>query len=353
MNIGTIGTGSIVEATLSAIERLEKVTCTAMYSRKKENAEMLANRYQVENIYTDLNSLFTDSNIDLIYIASPNSLHYEHAYQALQHGKHVVCEKPFTSTLQEAEQLIALAKEKNLFLFEGISNIHLPNLKIVHEQLDKLGPIKLIQCNYSQYSQRYNDLLAGHTPNVFNPRFSGGALMDINNYNLHLIVDLFGLPDSVSYTANLHPNGIDTSGVAILKYPQWIATCTGSKDTSGLNFVLIQGEQGYLHIVDGANGCKEVRLHFRQEPVQIFNAQTQDDRLYYEWEHFRDVYINNDVARCHELLEHSYRVMNVLTTARKDAGIVFAADQYRLRSIRIGNTAHIQHIEQIQCRDHG
>lgn len=327
MNIATIGTGSIVDAILSAINELEDVTCTAMYSRKKETAQELAGKYGVSTIYTGLESLFSDANVDLVYIASPNSMHYEQAYQALQHGKHVVCEKPFTSTLQEAETLIALAKEKNLLLFEAISNIHLPNIKVIQEKLPKLGPIKLIQCNYSQYSRKYNDLLAGQTPNVFNPQFSGGALMDINIYNLHLVMNLFGSPNAVSYTANQHANGIDTSGVVVLKYPEFIAECVGAKDTSSMNFVLIQGEKGYLQVVGGANGCREIKLQIGNEPAEEYNAQTKSNWLYYEWEAFRDIYASGDHKRCYELLEHSQSVMSVLMSARKDAGIVFAADQ--------------------------
>ncbi|MGG4400100.1 Gfo/Idh/MocA family oxidoreductase [Paenibacillus amylolyticus] len=327
MNIATIGTGSIVDAILSAINELEDVTCTAMYSRKRETAQELAGKYGVDTIYTDLESLFSDTNVDLVYIASPNSMHYEQAYQALQHGKHVVCEKPFTSTLQEAETLIALAKEKNLLLFEAISNIHLPNIKVIQEQLPKLGPIKLIQCNYSQYSRKYNDLLAGETPNVFNPHFSGGALMDINIYNLHLVMNLFGSPNTVSYTSNQHANGIDTSGVVVLKYPEFIAECVGAKDTNSMNFVLIQGEKGYLQVVGGANGCREIKLQIGNEPAEAYNAQTKSNWLYYEWEAFRDIHANGDHKRCYELLEHSQSVMSVLMSARKDAGIVFAADQ--------------------------
>jgi len=327
MNIATIGTGSIADAVLAAIGQLEDVTCTAMYSRKKETAQPLASKYGVGTIYTDLDSLFADPNIDLIYIASPNSLHYEQSYQALHHGKHVVCEKPFTSTKQEAANLIALAKEKNLLLFEAISNIHLPNMKIVQEQLHKLGPIKMIQCNYSQYSRKYNDLLAGETPNVFNPNFSGGALMDINIYNLHLVMNLFGSPDSAAYTANQHPNGIDTSGVLVLKYPEFIAECVGAKDTAGMNFVLIQGEKGYLQIVGGANGCKEILLQLGQEPAETLNAQTEANWLFYEWQAFRNMVADADHNRCYELLDHSLSVMNVLVQARQNAGIVFAADQ--------------------------
>lgn len=327
MNIATIGTGFIVDAILSAIDEVDGVKCTAIYSRKRETAEPLADKYGVQTIYTDLNELYVDPKVDFIYIASPNSMHYEQAYQALQHGKHVVCEKPFTSTALEAQTLIELAREKNLFLFEAISNIHLPNYNKVKEQLSKLGKIRFIQCNYSQYSSKYNQLLAGETPNVFNPEFSGGALMDINIYNLHFVMKMFGSPDTVSYTANRHANGIDTSGVVVLKYPEFIAECVGCKDTSSMNFVLIQGEKGYIHVVGGANGCREIKVQIGQEPPEIINVQTQSNWLYYEWEAFRDIYSNQDNMRCDELLSHSHSVMNVLAEARKDAGVVFTADQ--------------------------
>lgn len=327
MNIATIGTGFIVDAILSAISEVDGVKCTTIYSRKRETAEPLADKYGVQTIYTDLNELYADPNVDFIYIASPNSMHYEQAYQALQHGKHVVCEKPFTSTALEAQTLIELAREKNLFLFEAISNIHLPNYNKVKEQLSKLGNIRFIQCNYSQYSSKYNQLLAGETPNVFNPEFSGGALMDINIYNLHFVMKMFGSPQTVSYTANRHVNGIDTSGVVVLKYPEFIAECVACKDTSSMNFVLIQGEKGYIQVVGGANGCQEIKVQIGQEPLEIINVQAQSNWLYYEWEAFRNIYNNKDYTKCYELLSHSQSVMNILAEARKDAGIVFAADR--------------------------
>lgn len=326
MNIATIGTGSIVDAMLAAISEVERVTCTAMYSRKRETAQPLADKYGVDSVYTDLEALFADTNVDAVYIASPNSLHYEQAYRAMEHGKHVICEKPFASNLAETESLIALAKQKNLFLFEAISNIHLPNYAAVQEQLPKLGHIKFIQCNYSQYSRKYDQLLAGETPNVFNPQFSGGAIMDINIYNIHFVMKMFGAPESVTYTANKHANGIDTSGVAVLQYPDFIAECVGCKDTSSMNFVLIQGEKGYLQVVGGANGCREIKVQIGEKTEEL-NRQNRKNWFYYEWETFRDIYESGDQQRCHELLAHSRSVMSVLTSARKDAGIRFAADQ--------------------------
>jgi len=326
MNIATIGTGSIVDTFLSALQDVDGAACVAMYSRKEISAKPLAERYNVNRIYTDLEGMFSDPNIDIVYIASPNSLHYEHATLALEHGKHVILEKPFTSTLHEAENLIRMAKEKNLFLFEAIVTIHMPNFQIVKEMLPKLGPLKLIQCNYSQYSSRYNALLNGETPNVFNPKFSGGALMDINIYNLHFVMNLFGTPESISYTANKHPNGIDTSGILLLTYPDFIAECVGCKDTQSMNFALIQGEKGYLHVENGANGCQNIIFHEEDKSIPL-NRQTNNNRLYYELQAFYDIFTKKDYEGCYKLLNYSRSVMEMLEKARKTAGIVFEADK--------------------------
>lgn len=326
MKIGTIGTGFIVDTFLSAVHDIKEVECVAMYSRKEESAKALAEKYHIEKIYTDLNELFADPTIDFVYVASPNSLHYQYTYEALSHGKHVICEKPFTSTTTEMENLVNLAHEKKLMLFEAITTIHLPNYQLVKEHIDKLGQIRVIQCNYSQYSSRYDLFLAGETPNVFNPKFSGGALSDLNIYNLHFVLNLFGVPETANYTANKHVNGIDTSGVFVLKYPEFFAECVGSKDTNGLNFALIQGEKGYIHVENGANSCKKVTIKVNNEEV-VLNNQTNNNLLYYELKDFSEIYQAKDFERCYQLLDYSKTVMGVLEKLRKSAGIEFEADR--------------------------
>ncbi|WP_411350354.1 Gfo/Idh/MocA family protein [Paenibacillus sp. WLX2291] len=325
MKIGVIGTGSIVEAFLSALSQVNHATCTAVFSRKETTARPLADKYEIPHIYTNLDEIVSSSQLDWVYIASPNSLHFEYARLALQHGKHVICEKPFTSNAHELQQLIQLAKEKHLFLFEAITNIHLPNYRWIKDNVHRLGSIRMIQCNYSQYSRKYDQLLAGETPNVFNPQFSGGALMDINLYNVHFILNLFGTPQQLSYTANKHENGIDTSGALVMQYDGFTASAVGCKDTRGMNFVLIQGEQGYIHVENGANGCRNVHLHIGDTNEQ-YNVQTTDNPLYYELVDFVDMFQNDDYEQCYQLLDYSYTVMQTLDRARQDAGIVFAAD---------------------------
>ncbi|SHT59991.1 putative oxidoreductase [Mycobacteroides abscessus subsp. abscessus] len=325
MRIATIGTGRIVDMFLSALNDSENVSCVAMYSRKESTARLLAEKYMISKIYTEYDAMLKDPEIDFIYIASPNSLHYEHAFKALQAHKHVICEKPFTSNAAELENLIMVAKENQLFLFEAITTIHMPNYKLVKEHISKLGTIKFIQCNYSQYSSRYNQLLKGEIPNIFNPAFSGGALMDINIYNLHFVQNLFGPPSSVSYKANKHENGIDTSGILVLEYGSFIGQCVGCKDTKSMNFVLIQGEKGYIHVEHGANGCRKIKIYTDDFEKEL-NTQSNPNRIYYELLVFNEIFKDKDFKQCYNLLDYSHSVMKVLDAARKDAVIVFEAD---------------------------
>ena len=325
MKIATIGTGYIVDTFLESLQTIPGVECIALFSRKAETAAALAQKYQIELVYTDMDAMLANSEIDFVYVASPNSLHYEQALKALQCGKNVICEKPFTSTTKETEHLISTARDRRLMLFEAITTIHLPNFHFLKENLSRLGKIRIIQCNYSQYSSRYNKLLAGETPNIFNPQFSGGALLDINIYNLHFVMNLFGIPQHVQYHANKHPNGIDTSGILILEYPEFIAECVGCKDTGGLNFALIQGEKGYLQVENGVNSCRKVIFHLTDEEIR-FDEQPNNNLLYYEMKRFSEIDAQKDFAACYALLEHTSAVMSVSERARKDAGILFPAD---------------------------
>lgn len=327
MKIATIGTGIIVDAFLDAVKQVENVECLALYSRKELNAEPFAEKYEINKIYTDLDDLFSDTDIDTIYIASPNSLHYEQAYKALNAGKHVICEKPFTSNLRELNHLIEVARKKDLFLFEAITTIHMPNFKLLKEYIEKIGRIRLIQCNYSQYSSRYDKLLDGELPNIFNLEFSGGALMDINLYNLFFVLTLFGKPTKTHYFANKHKNGIDTSGVAVLEYQDFIAHCSGAKDSNSMNFAMIQGEKGYLKVKGSTNECQDVEVVLNDRTIEQYNNQLESNRLVYELKNIAEIVEHKDKEKSFQLLEYSKLVMKVLDDLRIDAGIEFHADR--------------------------
>ena len=194
MNLCAIGTSFITRNMLQEFARSDVLHCTAIYSRKKETGASLADEFGIQKVYTSMDEMLADTTIDKVYVASPNSVHYTQAKAALLAGKHVLCEKPFAPTVAEADELIALAKEKGLLLFEAITTAHHPHYAFVKENLSKLGKLKLVSATFCQFSSRYPALLAGNPSPVLNHAFAGGALMDINLYNIHFVVGLFGAP---------------------------------------------------------------------------------------------------------------------------------------------------------------
>lgn len=325
MKVATIGSGMIVGWFLESVKQNDGVTCVAMYSRKKESAQGLAKEYGISDIYTDLDEMLAREDIDFVYVASPNSMHYSYSLKIMQAGKHVICEKPFTSTLGEFDTLAAYAKEHNLMLFEAIVTAHMPNYLLIKENLHKLGTIRMVQCNFSQYSSRYDKLLEGETPNVFNPAFSGGALADINIYNLHFVVGLFGKPQAIHYYPNKHPNGIDTSGVALLEYDGFKAVCVGCKDTKSQCIAQIQGEKGYITVGSETSKCSSFILN-ADGASETLSVEQNEISLFYEVKDFVKIFTDQDFKRCYELLDYSREVMEVYQSARIDGGVVFAAD---------------------------
>ena len=327
MKIGTIGTGFITDWVLGQMLEYEENTYEAIYSRKEETAHFLKAKYNVNKVYTDLNQMFSDKEIDTIYVASPNSLHASHAIMAMKAGKNVILEKPFASNVKECEELIKVSKETNQFLFEAITTVYNPNFIEIKKQIENIQPVRLVECNFSQYSRKYDAYLDNKNPNVFTTQFSGGALMDLNVYNIHYVVGLFGMPNEVIYHTNLEKNGIDISGVLILKYDGFVATLTASKNSIGTTFTQIQGEKGSIYTEGPSSKVKNLDVNIRNGEQYIIDLQQRDSTHYFYTGEMMRIIKENDRNKCNETLEHSFNVMKVIDMAKKSAGIVFKADK--------------------------
>ncbi|MBQ9504063.1 MAG: Gfo/Idh/MocA family oxidoreductase, partial [Lachnospiraceae bacterium] len=282
IRLGTIGSGVIVHSVLDAVKRTEGIRLYAVYSRTVEKAKELGDQYGADKTYTDMAEFLADEAVNTVYVASPNSLHYQQVKAALLEGKNVICEKPFCTSKKDAEELMKLAEEKGLLLTEAAPTSFLPNYEVLKNKLPQIGSIKLVISNYSQYSSRYDVLKKGEVPNIFNPEYAGGCLMDINFYNIYLNVALFGKPLRAEYHPNLFtlPDGrgrTDTSGVMLMEYDGFVSTNAGAKDTFGVNFFQIEGEKGYIYITDGSNGLKEIRVVTKTSD-ETFNEQEDPDR---------------------------------------------------------------------------
>lgn len=325
IRLGTIGSGPIVHNILKNVARTEGIRLEAAYSRTAEKAQAIADKYGAKKIYTDTDAFLADEEINFVYIATPNLLHYPQAKKALLAGKNVILEKPFTTKLEHARELVDIAEEKGLILVDAVPTAFLPNLQILKEQLPRIGKLKLVMGNYSQYSSRYDQVLAGEKPNIFNPEYAGGCLMDINFYNVYLNVALFGRPLEAKYYPNLYPGLCDTSGTVIMAYDGFVSQNAGAKDTWGVNFFQIEGEKGYIYIENGPNGIQSVRV-VTKDSEELLNAQPDPDRWYYEVQAITRLVLADDRKALRRRLDTMLDVVRTLEESRKNAGIFFPGD---------------------------
>lgn len=161
IRLGTVGSGAIVHSILDNVKVTEGIRHVAVYSRSEENGRALAAEYGAEKVYTDMDAFLADDDINFVYIATPNLLHYNQTKKALMAGKNVICEKPFCTKASQAGELAELAKKKHLFLVDAVPTAFLPNFEILKRELPKVGKVKLVLANYSQYSSRYDLVLKG------------------------------------------------------------------------------------------------------------------------------------------------------------------------------------------------
>ncbi|CAM4282323.1 Gfo/Idh/MocA family protein [Saccharibacillus endophyticus] len=327
MKIGIAGSGMIVRVALDALAAIEgtKVTAICVRERSEQTGHELAERYHIDTVHTDYDRMLQDPDVEFIYIGIVNSLHYDYAKRALEAGKHLLVEKPFTSTVEEAQELLELAESKKLYLFEAVVTPYSPDYLKVRELLPEIGRIRLVQSNFSKRSSRYGDYLEGKVLPAFDPALAGGALYDLNIYNLHFTLGLFGRPNDARYIGNLGPNGIDTSGVLTLAYDGFAAACLAGKDSDGDCFTLLQGENGSIRVDGPPNMCSSITLKTR-EREETFTFEVPDNHMSNEFRAFARMYRNREWEKSMDMLRHSVLVMDIATKARREAGIAFAAD---------------------------
>lgn len=328
MRVGIVGTGMIVHHFLEMQREREEIQVTALVSRpeSEEKIKALADTYGIPNVYTDYEHFLAEAPMDFVYIGVVNSLHYPYVKRALQMGRNVINEKPFTSTYGEALELAELAREKGLFLFEAVTLIHFPNYRWIREHVKELGNITMVRCNFSQYSSRYDRYKRGEVLPAFDPELSGGALYDINIYNIHFTAGLFGKPENILYCPRVGFNGIDTSGVAVLSYPGFTAALSGAKDSASPGYAVIQGEKGFIQVNGIPSELKELTVSINGEN-RTFSLQKDRHRMVDEMLEFDRIFREDDRDAAERLLEHSLTVMEIAQEARKSGGIHFRADE--------------------------
>lgn len=322
INIAILGTGKIIPEAVEGLQTSKKFNVNLIFARphSKDKAEKLAGQFNIPRVSTDLDEVLNDSKINFVYVGLVNSVHHDYAKKFLDAGKNVILEKPFTTNFSEAQDLVDTAAKKNLYLFEAVTNIHMPNFYAFKDAISKIGEIKFIQANYSQYSSRYDNYKLKNVAPAFDPAAYGGALRDLNVYNLNLVTALFGMPKKISYTPNIGWNGVDTSGTVTLEFENFIATCTAAKDSASPCFFIIQGDNGYVQILGQANEFKEFEIAVRGEEVRRCNLNSYSHRMVHEFIEFGETFENGDYKKMSDSLQTSLNVVKIVEQASKNIG---------------------------------
>lgn len=331
---GIIGTNWITDSWIAAAAKTGHWTLGAVFSRTSGRATGFAAKHGCITCYNKLEDLAADSNLQVIYIASPNSLHYAQARQMLEARKHVVLEKPATSTSAELDELFSIARAHSVYLIEAYRHIQEANFKRLRHTLTqegRLGRIYGASLSYASYSSRYDNVLAGEEPNIFSLKFSGGSLVDVGVYPITFAVALFGKPERQTYVPFLCATGVDGGGVGILHYNGFGVQINNSKGYRSTAPNEIYGEKGTLTI----------NRVFEIDSLQHWSPKTKETTelagpalvvekpfvsMQEEAEEFARIINEKDEAALQDLERISKIVTDITSDMRRQAGVFYPAD---------------------------
>ena len=324
MRFGVIGSNVITDRLLKAAKLCDDFALSTVYSRSLERAREYAGIHGAPHFTSSLDQLAESLDLDAVYIASPTALHYSQAMRMVEGGKHVLCEKPFTSNGRELDKLLDLAARRKVCVMEAIRPGFTPGLGRLQELLGKIGPVRRATLSLCKYSSRYDSFLAGKTPNAFDPRLSNSALMDLGVYPVHVMLRLFGPPTRIQSGCVKLENGFEGAGSILAEYGDKIVDLKYAKISDDHRHCGIEGEGGSIYFKDCIT-LSEIKVAYRGEDTpKPLPFPTLEDDMAYEISAFIGFAGGREgLAEQHR---YSIETMRILDEARRQCGVRFPAD---------------------------
>lgn len=323
VKFGVIGSGWIAEEFVKGAILVDGMTFSAIYSRTHEKGEEFSAKFGGAEVYTDIVK-FAESDIDAVYIASPNCLHYEQSKLMLEHGKHVLCEKPIVTQPEQFDELLNLAKSRSLIYTEAIMMLHQPARKIIKEALKEIGNITTAHFDFSQLSSKYEALKKGENPNIFNPKMLTGCLRDLGIYCYYPAIDFFGMPKKIFSSAGFVETGADGYGTAVLDYDGMQITLTYSKIGQDYTGSQIIGDKGTITI-ESISKLTGVKAHYSDGSGKILVEEAEKHILmgreaqdFYNYITEPDKF-KNEYDECNKIISE---VCSVMYRVKTECGIL-------------------------------
>lgn len=315
-----LGTGVIANEMAAALRSMGR-TLDAVGNRTYGKAVAFAEKYGVKKVYSDFHEMFTDPDIDVIYITTPHNTHIEFLELALTHGKHVLCEKSITLNTQELERAAELARENHVVLAEAMTIYHMPLYRALRERLaaGELGRVNLIQLNFGSFKEY--DM----SNRFFNRSLAGGAVLDIGVYALSLArLFLDSSPDQMKSFVRKAPTGVDESAAIILTNREGqLVSATLSLHSKQPKRAVISCEKEYVEIMEYPRAEAAVIVDAETGKVETVRAGRTADALAYELADM-EAAIRGEGDM---LLPYTMDVMALMTALRAEWGVVYPEEE--------------------------
>ena len=317
----SLGTGVIANELAQAMEALGgKLYSVA--NRTYDKGVAFAEKYGIEKVYQEIDQVFEDPEVDIIYISTPHNTHINYLRKALAAGKHVLCEKSITLNSEELAEAIQLAEENHVKLAEAMTNFHMPIYRKLSEIVDsgKLGPLKVIQMNFGSYKEY--DM----TNRFFNRNLAGGALLDIGVYARSLVRwFMTSQPTDMVSQVKLAPTGVDEqAGILLTNAEGEMATVTLSLHAKQPKRGTIAYDKGYIELYEYPRGQRAVITYTEDGSQEVIKSGETAKALQYE---VLDMEAAVSGRENHLYLNYSRDVMELMTQLRKDWGLVYPEEE--------------------------
>ncbi|HII4440209.1 TPA: Gfo/Idh/MocA family protein [Clostridium perfringens] len=313
---GILGPGNIARDFAQALNRVNGEVY-AVASRNKERAEKFARENNVKKAYGSYDEIIKDKDIDVVYIATPHSNHYEYIIKSLNNNKHVLCEKAITVNEKELEEALKIAREKNLVLEEAMTLFHMPLYEKVIKKINKedLGKVNMVQVSFRSFKE-YDE-----NNRFFNLDLAGGALLDIGTYALSFArYFLSSMPEEILSTVKKAKTGVDEQSGIILKTKEdEIATISLAFRSKMPKRGIVSCDNGFITI-DNFPRANKATINYLDGTVEVIECGEEEKALDYEVIFMEEKINENKESNS---LELTYDVTKIMNKVRKDWGIVY------------------------------
>lgn len=323
LNWAVLGTGIIANEMAQALGKMNK-KLYAVGNRTHQKALDFAKKYDVQKVYDNIDDMFVDENVDIIYITSPHNTHYKFMKKALENGKHILVEKSITLNSRELDDMIALANKNNLILAEAMTIWHMPIYKKLWKivQSEELGKVQMITMNFGSFKE-YN-----MENRFFNMNLAGGAMLDIGVYALSIVRSFMSeKPDEILSQWKASLTGSDEQAAVLLKNrQQQMATVALTMHSKQPKRAMISCEKGYIEIMEYPRADKAIIVDAQTGAVTKLESGTTENALYYEIMDMENAVKTGDPsAMC---LAYTKDVMDIMTKLRKDWNLKYPGEEW-------------------------